>query len=132
MAEPEARLRMLKEMIRKFPGESWISVNLTWEGDCGRAGVYTNDDGATVFLNNAEEEISDLAEAEGLLRQIFADQIVCVTGYEREQFVFCRLVPADALSDGIPAPGIPGWHGSKATDHLVVETWSRGMLKEGK
>jgi hypothetical protein len=128
--EPEARLRLLKELARKLPGEGWISVDLVWENEHGRAGVYTNDQGAAVFLNNAQKQIADLAEAEALLRAIFADEIVSVTGYEREQFIFCRLVPAKEIGRGIPAPDFHSYAQFKATDTLVVETWSRGMIKE--
>jgi len=122
----EERLRLLRKLLQSFSTpDCWFDVNLVWENDFGRAGVYTNDQSASVFLNNAILQVNELADAEYVLRGIFADEIVSVTLYTNEEFDRCELVP---LAD-LPLQA------QRAEDEIanrnrVIETWSKGMLKD--
>lgn len=128
----EIQLRALKELARSFPDDPSIGMSISWVNGSSSVGVAFGEHGPAVFFNSAEELLSSLDDAEPLLRSIFADEIVCVTGYHREQFVFCRLAPADAIAERLPTPGLPYEAKFEPTDHVVVETWSRGLLPEAQ
>jgi len=120
----------MQALARKFPDDPEIAMSVSWVNGDVTVGVTVTDDDASVFFNGASEPLLGFSDAEDLLRRIFADEIVCVTGYHREQFVFCRLAPADKVAERLPAPGLVGLTETERTDHMVVETWSRGVLAE--
>ncbi|HVK80163.1 MAG TPA: hypothetical protein VM915_06075 [Verrucomicrobiae bacterium] len=128
-SHPEVRLRLLQELSRDLPDDlAGLTVSVHWENGDRSAGVATTDKEAVVFFAGAETPVDTLAQAQALLRRIFADEVVAVTGYDREQFQFCRLVPSDAIAGGLPARNHHEWTNVISCDHLVVVTWSRGML----
>lgn len=132
-SHPEVRLRLLQELARNLPDNlgGGLTLSVHWENGDQSVGVTTTDKQAFVFFAGAEEAVETLTQAEELLRRIFADEVVAVTGYDREQFQFCRLVPADAIAGGLPVRGHHEWTNFFSCDHLVVVTWSRGLLPSG-
>lgn len=128
--DPVSKARALQELARKLAPGAKNEASLFWENDHGTAGVALGDDKCVVFLFGAQQPVESMYEAADLLKAILADEIVSVTGYYREQFAFCRLAPADAVGLSVPAPGHPGLSESTPSDSLVVETWSRGMIKD--
>jgi hypothetical protein len=128
--DPVSKARALQELARKLPPDAKNEASLFWENDHGTAGVALSDNECVVFLFNAQRPVESMYEAADLLKAILADEIVSVTGYYREQFAFCRLAPADAVGLGVPPPGRPGFNESTPSDSLVVETWSRGVIKD--
>lgn len=128
-SHPEVRLRLLQELSRDLPNNlAGVTLSVHWENGDRNAGVTTTDSQAFVFFAGAEEPVETHTQAQELLQRIFADEVVAATGYDREQFQFCRLVPADAIAGGIPVRGHQEWTNFVSCDHIVVETWSRGML----
>lgn len=105
---------------------------MLWENAHGSAGVTVTGQAITVFLFGGELEVSSMSEAEALLKQIFADEIVVVRAYEQDRFVHVVLAPA---SDPHIAFSVPQVEGSQNldnpnVDYVVIETWSRGVLPE--
>jgi hypothetical protein len=120
---------MLHELAQNLPDQlGGVTLSIHWENGDRSAGVTATDKEAVVFFAGAEESVETLTQAETLLRKIFADEVVSVTGYDREQFQFCRLVPADAIAGGMPARAHQAWNDFISCDHLVVQTWSEGIL----
>jgi hypothetical protein len=126
--DPQARLRWLQEIASKLPTGSFINITLAWENEHGAAGVHSYSTAATVYLNNAEYEVESLEEAASILRRIFADEVVAVCAYSRDQLVYRALAPASEPSAGFgvldpmgSTPNMP------QVDHVTIETWSGGL-----
>ncbi|MBI3439706.1 MAG: hypothetical protein HY054_13855 [Proteobacteria bacterium] len=76
-------------------------------------------------MNNAILQVKELTDAEYALRGIFADEIASLTLYQNKSFVSCELVPVEELN----------LEAQRNEDEIVsrervVETWSKGMLKD--
>ncbi|MBK8543093.1 MAG: hypothetical protein IPL62_05685 [Caulobacteraceae bacterium] len=127
---PEAHLRAMQALARQ-PDDPEIAMSVSWVNGDVTVGVTVTDDDASVFFNGASEPLLGFSDAEDLLRRIFADEIACVTGYHREQFVFCRLAPADKVAEQLPNARSRASQ-LKLRGQITISTWSRGVLAENE
>jgi hypothetical protein len=128
---PQARLRWIEKLAADFPGEHAINITLCWENRHGVAGVYSFPNEAHVFLNNNQQNVESIAEAAGILRQIFADEVVAVTAYAKDQVVFSGLAPASEPSSGFHVlDGRNSTRDMPDIDQVTIETWSGGLVEK--
>jgi len=123
-----ARFTQLKALAAQFPGESQLDLSIYWQNEHGQAGVSSAADGFSVFFNSHMQPVESLDEAAGILRGIFADEIVLATGYEKDIPVYRAFAPAsdptlgfnklDRSHHSVDVPRI---------DDLTIETWSSGL-----
>jgi hypothetical protein len=124
---PQARLDGLIKLAAETPPGSVIHLSLVWENEHGSAGVASEGEGVRVFLHGADKDVESLAEAARLLRGIFSDQIVKVSGYSRDQLVYLGLADANDVSAGFNTLDTPALGDMPSIDEVMIETWSRGL-----
>jgi hypothetical protein len=130
--EADVRLRWLEKLAKEFPdGTPQLDVTLHWENEHSHAGVTASPADVFVYLNSGQQSVESFEEAASILRQIFADEVVCVTAFADGQSVYVGLAPAAGPSaafgrlDGRGAtPDMP------QIDTVMIETWSSGLVED--
>lgn len=121
----------MEKLAEDFPGERAITMSVCWENAHGTAGVHSYPNEFYVFLHNAQQHVESLAEAQDLLRKIFADEIVAVNAYAGEQHVYSGLAHASEPSAGFGAlDGHSGMRDMPEINVVTVESWSKGMIEQ--
>jgi hypothetical protein len=123
----EASRDFLRHVARAFADAPEIGVfedglELAWERDGLAAGAGA--DGAWVFLAEAACEAHSPDEAVGLLRAIFADEIVAVAAFAKGAMVYCDLARADDVSAGLNRLDRLGAGDMPVIDEVWVRSWT--------
>lgn len=127
---PQARLDGLMKLAAEMPPGSEVHLSLLWENEHGSAGVALEGESVQVFLHGANKDVGSLAEAARLLRGIFADEIVKVSGYARDELVYVGLADSNDASAGFNTLDTPALGDMPSIDEVMIETWSKGLEED--
>lgn len=96
MTQAQQRLRAIEALGAKLPPHSDVRISMDWERGPHDVGVTASAGTFTVWFCTASVDVETAAEAEEILRGIFADEIVWVTGYSNGEPVYSALGRAEA------------------------------------
>jgi hypothetical protein len=129
---------VIEQVLATFPdasaisGDDAVGFEASWAGDGISAGIRTHGKQITIFLGDAEMQVSTVSQAAELLRGIFEDRYVAVGGFKAHARVKGYIAPSDNISVGLTSP-THVYQGPIALpiDELRVRSWS-GLLDAGE
>ncbi|HRO02147.1 MAG TPA: hypothetical protein PLS69_00875 [Terricaulis sp.] len=131
MISDDDRLKLLRELARKFPGHDVrIDLSAQWEREGVVVAIHLGRDGMFVSLNGCQSQVESAAHALETLEGVFADRIVGVTAYDGDAPVYSGLAPADDPSAGFPRLDKPGGFNMPPIDSIQLQSWSGARDEE--
>lgn len=128
--DPLLRVKALQEVAKLQPDPKF-GVSTFWTNEHCTAGVVLYDAECAVFLHDARQVVESLSHATDILRRIFADEVVAVRAYSKEEFVHIGLAPKND-----PSAALQGLtqHGKDVRfpviDRIETASWLHGYRED--